>query len=100
MGAFVGFEFPILLRVFGTYYFSDEQETDSTNLTTVSQKSSKGSGIALGAGYTGLPFLALNVEYRSFNHDESTNYNGDTADLTTDNTFTEIMFSISLPFVL
>ena len=61
-GAFVGFEFPVLVRLYAGYIFSataDAEATDGDKL-----EFTKGSGMKLGVGFTGLPFIDINVEYR------------------------------------
>ncbi|HXH32038.1 MAG TPA: hypothetical protein VNJ01_14610 [Bacteriovoracaceae bacterium] len=59
---FIGFEFPILLRVYAGYIFSASGETESAGQTV---EFTEGSGTKLGVGFTGLPFVVLNLEYRA-----------------------------------
>ena len=82
-GAFVGLELPILLRLYGTYIFSanGETEIDSTNVVMKG-----GSGFKIGAGFTLLPFLDINADYRSIAFENQD--------------FEAYMLSISLPFDL
>ena len=92
IGIFVGYNAPILFRFWATYFFTGSLEFDGAN-----QELTSGSGFALGAGYTGLPFVSLNLEYRTVNYDEvefaSMTQNADTD-------AKEILFSVSLPFNL
>ncbi len=55
-GVFVGFNFPMLLRVYATYFVSSSATVD----TYVGDFS--GSGYRAGVGFTGLPFVVINVE--------------------------------------
>lgn len=100
MGVFVGYNFPIMIRVWGAYYISSTAEVDSG-----ASKGSeyKGSGQALGVGFTALPFVSLNLEYRMIAYDEFTN--AVTAVTTKYNSqqgpnAKEIILSVSLPFEL
>jgi len=61
LGAFVAYEFPILFRVYGTYIFSSEGDFGSAKLKD-------GSGYRIGAGFTGLPFVAINLELMHLEH--------------------------------
>ncbi|MEQ1663788.1 MAG: hypothetical protein ABL927_00260 [Bdellovibrionales bacterium] len=56
MGVFAGYQFPIMLQAYLTYFLSSELDADnqSDNL--------KGSGTRIGVGYTGLPFVVINFE--------------------------------------
>jgi len=72
LGLFVGYELPIMLRVWGTYYLDSKVEGSSNTGTTFidSTETWKGSGYGLGVGFTFLPFVSLNLEYRNFEYDE------------------------------
>ena len=86
MGVFVGYELPILLRVWATYYFDvnwDLEGSTSRELTT----------IALGVGFTGLPFVSLNAEYRLNTFDNKLGFD----DYETN---AEVLFSASIPLNL
>ncbi len=91
LGLFVGYNLPILLRVWGTYYLSASTEDDIAPITK-----SSGGGYALGAGFTGLPFVSLNLEYRTYSYDESET-SGVTTALNPESDFNEIFLSVSLP---
>lgn len=94
-GGFVGFEFPILLRVYAGYIFSATGETK--NGDGVKTEMTDGSGAKFGVGFTGLPFVDINLEYRkgSFSEWEVGNVDGDG-----EVDYSSYMISISLPFVL
>lgn len=104
LGIFVGYQLPILLRVWGTYFLSSKIEGDdsqaSGTLFDSRYEFSDGGGYALGAGFTGLPFVSINLEYRTLEYDKGelsgatiTNYN-EKLDLS------EILLSVSLPLDL
>ncbi|EPZ50325.1 outer membrane protein beta-barrel domain protein [Bacteriovorax sp. BAL6_X] len=63
LGAFVAVDLPILLRGYASYYFSSDIDTGSVSYD--------GSGIAVGVGFTMLPFVSLNLEYRAMSYDGS-----------------------------
>lgn len=95
-GGFVGFEFPILVRVYAGYVFSGtgtlEGDAGEDDL-----KFKNGTGPKIGVGFTLLPFLDINLEYRSIKYEEleisagAANVNAD---------YNAVMLGISLPFVL
>jgi len=92
LGLFVGYEFPILLRAWGTYFLDSNFKK-----TPAPSKNYSGNGYALGVGFTGLPFVSLNLEYRSFSYDSSKR-SGTTTSLNPKWTMNEILLSVSLPF--
>jgi hypothetical protein len=95
-GGFVGFEFPILVRVYAGYVFSgtgtlaaDDGDLDFKN----------GTGPKVGIGFTLLPFLDINLEYRSITYEElETTFSGTPTNLNAD--YNAVMLGFSLPFVL
>lgn len=93
-GGFVGFEFPILIRVYAGYVFSGngtlEQDDEDLDFE-------KGSGPKIGVGFTLLPFLDINLEYRSIKYEELEVSNGLGK---VDADYNAIMLGFSLPFVL
>jgi hypothetical protein len=95
---FVGFEFPILLRVYAGYIFAATGETeydDGTNKGDL--ELSDGSGMKFGIGFTGLPFVDINVEYRKGTFGEY-KFGGAKVDKDTD--YSSLLLSLSLPFVI
>lgn len=83
-GAFVGFEFPILVRTYATYIFSTSGDT---KINSEKANLNGGDGFKIGVGFTLIPLLDLNLDYRklSFNDDID---------------FETFMFSFSVPFNL
>lgn len=63
-GIFAGYNMPMFLRCWLSYYLLDKS-TGSTNSWN------KGSAIEFGVGFTLLPFLSLNFEYRTSNYTSS-----------------------------
>ena len=66
LGVFVGYNFPILLRVYGIYGFSSKLKHETTNYSNTYE----GDSIRLGVGFTGLPFISINLEYFTAEYDE------------------------------
>lgn len=99
-GAFVGFEFPILFRVYAGYIFSISGETaarDETSGASLKTDLNGGSGYKAGLGFTLLPFLDINFEYRNITVD-SWKIEGSKQD--DDFKYGAYMLSLSLPFNL
>jgi hypothetical protein len=88
LGVFVGYNFPVMLRVYGVYNF------DSQNKYEISSGDLKyeGTGFKLGVGFTGLPFVSINLEYSNSTFDE---LNG--RDMTNDMTSKMYGINVSLP---
>ncbi len=91
---FVGFEFPVLLRVYAGYIFSatgeGEYQNDSIDFI-------EGSGTKFGIGFTGLPFVDINLEYRNVTYGDG-EISGTKVGY--EQTYDAYMLSFSLPFVL
>lgn len=95
---FVGFEFPILLRVYAGYIFSATGEVEADlGMGKKDLEFKDGSGTKFGVGFTGLPFVDINFEYRKGTFGEwkygSTKGDGDVD-------YSSFMVGVSLPFVL
>lgn len=87
-GIFAGYNLPILLRAWVGYYFSDK--SSGANSTW-----DKGHGTELGLGFTGLPFLSFNLEYRMSTYDKS-----NAGALSPEFKTKEIVLGVSAPFTL
>lgn len=91
---FVGFEFPVLFRVYAGYIFAGEgkSENGGEDITV-----SGASGAKFGLGFTGIPFIDINIEYRRGVFDEmkigSSKYKVDT-------NYSALMFALSVPFTI
>lgn len=99
-GAFVGYELPVLFRVYAGYVFSGtgtlvgEDGEDDTDLKS-------GSGPKVGIGLTLLPFLDMNIEYRSITYKTNEDALAPLLSGTDiDFNYNAIMIGFSLPFVL
>lgn len=82
----VGVDFPILVRAWAGYAFMDEVKLDQSGTYK------GGSGTKLGVGFTGLPFLSINLEYLN---EKFTKFNETT--LGTDLKNDTYILSVSLP---
>ena len=91
---FVGFEFPILVRVYAGYVFSGTGTLEDDNGDESKLKG--GTGPKIGVGFTLLPFLDINLEYRRVTYDSFDAGAGATLDAD----YSATMLSFSLPFVL
>jgi hypothetical protein len=91
---FVGFEFPILLRVYAGYIFS---ATGEGKIEGIKAELNNGSGTKVGLGFTPLPFIDINLEMRQATFDEG-KIGGVKIDGKTD--YRTYMISLSLPFTL
>ena len=83
-GLFVSYKFPVLVKAYATYF-----------LTSKPDGVKSGTGTKIGVGFTGLPFVHLNVEMYSLNYDDTD------PEMTTGSfksTITGTAFTISLPF--
>jgi hypothetical protein len=69
LGAFVGYNLPIMLRVYGVYGFSSKMTAEVNS----NKAKLEGHSFKLGVGFTSLPFVSINVEYMSATYDK---YNG------------------------
>lgn len=66
-GLHVGYDFPILFRVYATYWLnSDYNISSGSNEYTLN----KASGYTLGVGYSVLPMVALNLELKNVDYSE------------------------------
>jgi hypothetical protein len=92
-GGFIGYEFPVLLRVYAGYVFSGTGEAIADSTSTDFKG---GTGPKIGVGLTLLPFLDFNVEYRSITYKEEDLGSG--VNLNVD--YNAVMVGFSLPFVL
>lgn len=104
MGLYIGYHFPILFRFWVSYFFNGKLEgkkafQQGTNQLFTSRDSLEdGTGYGVGLGWTGLPFISINLEYRTVEY-ETWIYNGSTLSGIDDKMdFTEKILSISFPF--
>ena len=91
---FVGFEFPVFFRVYAGYIFS---ATADTKINGDVAEFEKGSGTKVGLGFTGLPFLDINFEYRAGTFKD---YKLGSTEMDTDMDYNTWFLGLSLPFNL
>ena len=91
---FVGFEFPVLLRVYAGYIFS---ATGTTKMSNANVDLIDGSGTKFGVGFTGLPFIDINVEYRTGAFGD---YEISGTKVGKEVKYQSIMLGLSLPFTI
>jgi hypothetical protein len=89
---FVGLKLPILLRVYLGYILSANAEGETSAGSKL--EFSKGSGVKVGVGFTGLPFININLEYRKGTFDEF-KIAGIKSDTEID--YSAVMLGVSLP---
>ena len=89
-GIFVGLDLPILLRGYVGYIVNSNLEGSIT-------KYEKGNGFKVGVGFTGLPFVSLNLEMRNVSYDKVV-ISGQKSD--TDLDYQSYLLSVSLPLKL
>lgn len=85
LSAFVGVDLPILLRFWGEYFINSDVEEESG--TTIDFTD----GYGLGIGFTGLPFVSLNLEAQYLN------YEIESSGLEYDYATVSYLLSVSLP---
>lgn len=108
MGIFVGYNLPVMVRLWGTYFFKSELEGDQATTADAgvdyidSTETLNGAGYGLGVGFTGLPFLSVNLEYRTFEYDEEDDSDATpvTSAINPVVETSEIMLSVSFPFTI
>jgi hypothetical protein len=80
IGVFASFEFPILIRVWATYHLSAEGKVKDFSVdpdgaggaaAVVGDVSYKGAGTEIGIGFTGLPFLDINLSVTNLTYDDN-----------------------------
>lgn len=90
--AFVGFELPVFFRVYAGYIFAAFGEIEDANNNKY--EFSNGSGQKAGIGFTMLPFLDINLEYRRGTFGEKKVANVKDKE---DTNYQSIMIGVSLP---
>lgn len=88
LAVFVGVDMPILLRAYGKYYLSSNIDNDNVDVDFEFKD-----GYALGVGFTGLPFVSINVEVQSINYE----FDGSGGAVTGDASSNVTLLSVSLP---
>lgn len=105
LGVFVGYDFPILLRAWATYYVNATMEgrdaaAANNQIYDNTDSFENGSGYALGVGFTGFPFLSINLEYRTIEYDQYEISGNSVSNYNEKLDLSEILLSVSVPFNL
>lgn len=87
---FVGVDLPILLRVWAEYFISSDLSVDSDIDIDDPEFVD---GTSLGIGFTGLPFVSLNLEIQNINYESEVSATNTKFDLNS----AAYLFSVSLP---
>jgi len=90
-GIFFGFELPIMLRFWGSYYLKSDLQIKDQFGTEL-----EGKAYGVGVGWTLLPFVSINGEYRMYEYNQSTGSNSDLPPLSDDNTLKGNWFLLSI----
>lgn len=93
LGAFISFKFPVLFRVYGTFVPSSTVKGSSN----ISFNLNKGTSTKLGLGFTGLPFININLEYYTSSYTEFEAL-GIKSTLSPSSTSSTIGLGVSAPF--
>lgn len=90
IAAFIGYEFPVLFRVYAAYLLSGEFEQDIAGGATWDDGAS---GFKIGLGYKLLPFVSINLEHKmyEFEHENS---------IVPDIEYNSTVLAVSFPFDL
>jgi hypothetical protein len=97
LGVFIGFNAPILIRAWLGYNFSEKITSTSTTTNFDSGDYFKGNSTELGIGFTGIPFLSMNLIYKMDNYTTAHTVSP-SADASGSMKPTEIIFAVSAPF--
>ncbi len=100
IGAFIGYNLPVMFRFWISHFFSAKAElTNNGGYFGDNADEYKGSETNIGLGWTGLPFLSVNLEYRMTSYDEFFNSStSNTSSLTNKIEGNSFAVSVSFPF--
>lgn len=107
LGIFVGYKLPVMFRFWGTYFFRSkikgkDAPKESGQAVDSNTQFKDGTGFGLGVGYSLLPFVSANLEYRNLKYDKFS-YSGIEMPASVYSkklSLTDIILSVSLPFTL
>ncbi len=91
LGAFADFDFPVVpIHIYGAYILKSTIDPDNSTTNVL------GKGMKLGAGFTGLPFVAINLDYSTLKYDETDPASAGSFEINAN----VVMLSVSLPLNL
>lgn len=98
-GIFVGYNFPILARAYISYSFDTSWDFDVEN-AFIGGKDDEltGKTTTLGVGFTGIPFVSVNLEYRIISHSKLKDGMTGVESPSFDHDTNEVVLGISVPF--
>lgn len=108
LGLFVGYRFPMLIKVWATYFLlstakiaSYTIDPDGTGPLAAlnGDIELKGKGTEIGVGFTFIPFVDLNVSYRQLTYDDNSYTAASYADIS-DSDRDALVVTLSVPFSL
>lgn len=73
LGLFLGYTFPVMFRVWATYYTDSKISWDDEEYT--------GTGTKIGIGYSGLPYVSINLQMLNRSYSDNNDDIDDTATL-------------------
>lgn len=91
LGFLVGYDFPMMLRVWGEYIMSIQADNDDNDNIL-----KEGSGTLIGFGYKVLPFVSLNFEVSNLKTEKIDDGDGNETDLEVE--VTAYTVGVSIPF--
>lgn len=103
LGVFVGYKFPVLVRAWIGYNFLAKESQTALGPTSgnVVGDYYKGHSTEIGVGFTGIPFLSLNLSYKMLSYDQHFDpKKGATSALNPKFEPKEIILGISIPINL
>jgi hypothetical protein len=90
LGVFVGYELPIMLQVYASYFFDSKAQFGDSAFP----EDFTGTGMRFGIGWTGLPLVSINLEIIKRAYDE---YNGTALSGDLEGSSTALSISLPLP---
>jgi hypothetical protein len=108
LGLFVGYRFPMFIKVWATYFvassvkiakFAIDPDDSGPATTLTGDLELEGSGAELGIGFTFIPFVDLNIAYRSITYDDNKYTAASNADIE-ESDRDALVLSVSVPFTL
>lgn len=103
LGLFVGYKFPVLVRAWFGYNFLAKETQTALGPTSGTKVGDfyKGHSTEIGIGFTGIPFVSLNLSYKMLSYNKNFDPgNGMTSSLNPKYEPKEIILGVSFPLTL